>query len=454
MSKRHLITLSLLAASLLTHAETYVHDTTDDPYQWPTDPAVLNHLHDWQQLKFGVLIHWGLYSQAGICESWPICSEDWITRPAGFSYDGFKQWYWGLSRDFCPTDFDASQWAQACADAGMRYVIFTTKHHDGFCLYPTAYTDFSIAHGPFARDARVDAVGQVFDAFRAKDFMIGAYFSKPDWHCQWYWNPYYATPNRRQNYKREQHPDWWERYRLYTQAQLDEITQRYAPLDILWLDGGWVSGDEIGLDSILMRARVGEQAGMLSVDRTIGGLNENYQTPEQTIPREQLPHPWESCISLSDDWGWTPNARFKSPQRIINSLAEIVAKGGSLVLGVGPTPQGLIQPEVVDILKEIGAWLAVNGEAIYGTVPTEVYQSGDIFFTAAPDGSALYAIYAHPEGEPMPAQLSWEGNAPAGSVTLLSTGQALRASTTGSTTTITLPRHLPAAPLALRFAPK
>ena len=196
MFKKFFFALLTIGLSLSAAAQdnSFVHEQSDG-YQWPTDPGVLAKLDQWQDLKFGVLMHWGLYSVPGIVESWNICNEDWIVRPEGTTYEGYKQWYWGLSKEFNPVDFNPEQWASVFKDAGMKYMIFTTKHHDGFCLYDSQYTDFSIAKaGPFAGNPKADAAKYVFDAFRAEDFMIGAYFSKPDWHCEWFWNPYYATP--------------------------------------------------------------------------------------------------------------------------------------------------------------------------------------------------------------------------------------------------------------------
>ena len=214
---------AVCAVTALSAQDSSVHAFSDG-YQWPDDPAVLEKLDRWQDLKFGVLMHWGLYSVPGIVESWNLCNEDWIVRPEGSTYEGYKQWYWGLSEEFNPVDFNPEQWASVFRDAGMKYMIFTTKHHDGFCLFDSQYTDFSIAKGPFASHPRRDAARYVFDAFRAEDFMIGAYFSKPDWHCEYFWNPYYATPGRGINYKVGQHPDWWEKYVTYTRNQLAEIT--------------------------------------------------------------------------------------------------------------------------------------------------------------------------------------------------------------------------------------
>ena len=251
--KRLLLGLGL--SLCLTAAAQGVHERSDG-YQWPTDPAVLQKLDAWQDLKFGVLLHWGIYSVPGIVESWSICNEDWIVRPEGSTYEAYKQWYWNLAGEFNPTEFNPEQWADVFRQAGMKYMIFTTKHHDGFCLYDSAYTDYSIAKGPFSGNPRRDAARYVFDAFRAQGFMTGAYFSKPDWHHPGFWNPYYATPNRHPNYRKELHPDWWQRYLDYTQNQLKEITDgRFGALDILWLDGGWIAGDTVGLNEILPGAR-------------------------------------------------------------------------------------------------------------------------------------------------------------------------------------------------------
>ena len=423
----------------------------DDGYEWPSDPLVLQKLDAWQDLKFGVLIHWGLYSIPGIVESWNLCNEDWVVRPEGSRYEDYKQWYWGLADEFNPVDFDPEQWARVCEDAGMKYSIFTTKHHDGFCLFDTRYGDFSAAKGPFAGNPRKDLARYVFQAFRDRDFMVGAYFSKPDWHHEGFWNPYYATPDRRPNYKKEMHPDWWGSYVDYTRNQLREITGgRYGKLDILWLDGGWISGGEVGLDDVLPDARR-VSPGMLCVDRTIGGKDENYQTPERMVPETQVLHPWESCMPLSNDWGWTPDAPYKSARTVINTLAEITAKGGCLVLGVGPTAAGVIEEKEVLILTQIGSWLKLNGEAIYSTRPTPDYNQGNLWFTASKDGSALYAVYALPDGESLPQTVSWTGNTPKGKVVLLGTGRKLRTVTKDGVTTVTLPKGLPDGSLAFKI---
>ena len=423
-----------------------------DGYQWPSDKAVLEKLDRWQDLKFGVLMHWGIYSVPGIIESWSICNEDWIRRPEGSVYEDYKRWYWGLSDEFNPTKFNPEQWAEVFSRAGMKYMIFTTKHHDGFCMFDSEYSDYGIAHGPFKDNPKKDVAKYVFDAFRSKGFMTGAYFSKPDWHHKGFWNPYYATPNRHPNYKKDKHPDWWQSYVDYTGNQLRELTGgRYGRLDILWLDGGWITRDEVGINEILPEARK-VSPGLICVDRTIKGPNENYQTPEQSIPKTQINHPWESCITLTDSWGWVPDGNFKSSRKVIGMLAEIVAKGGCLVLGVGPTPEGLIEDKAIAILDEIGEWLNRCGEAIYSTRIAEHYNEGNLWFSKSKDGKTVYAVYALEDGKELPSELSWSVNLPRDSkVILLNAGKKLKASVKDGKVTVKIPKGIAPEPLALKI---
>ena len=235
---------------------------------------------------------------------------------------------------------------------------------------------------------------------------------------------------------------------------MEEILSRYGQVDILWLDGGWVckeNNQDIDMPRIAQMAR-SHQPGLIMVDRTIRGPYENYQTPEKTIPETQLNFPWESCIPLSDDWGWVPRPRWKSPEKVISTLVEIVAKGGNLVLGVGPTPQGLIQPEAVTRLNAIGEWLKQNGKAIYNTVTTPIYNDGQVWFTADKDGKTRYAIYLLDEGKHLPRIISWNQNVPKGNVRLLPTGKKLKTKTVNGRTEVTLPRGLKQQSVALEFS--
>jgi beta-glucosidase len=425
-------------------------------YTPPREADVRAHLDQWQALKFGMIIHWGLYAVPGIVESWSICSEDedWIPRDSTMDYNAYKQWYWNLNKEFNPRQFDPDQWAASAKKAGMKYVVFTTKHHDGFAMYDTKYSDYSVAKGLFADHPKADVAKYVFEAFRNQNMMIGAYFSKPDWHSQDYWWSRYATPDRHVNYTIDNHPQRWNDFKQFVYNQIDEITSSYGKIDILWLDGGWVRApkEDIGMDNIARMARR-NQPGLIIVDRTVTGEYENYRTPEKMIPEKQLPYPWETCMPLSKDWGFVPGAIFKSPDVIISTLIEVVAKGGSLLLGVGPTPEGVIEPEVVRILDEIGQWLKANGEAIYNTRNTPIYHDGNVWFTVSKDKLTTYAI-VRPDG-PVPATVSWHGNLPAkgSKMILLADKSVVKYKISGDSVIITVPKSMRAKgkPFAIAF---
>ena len=400
-----------------------------ETYQWPEDALVRAKLEHWQDLKFGMIIHWGLYAVPGIIESWQLCSESWIERDSASSYDKYKNWYWGLKNEFNPVNFNPEQWASAAKDAGMRYVVFTTKHHDGFAMFDTKESDFKITDGPFKNNPRANVTKYVFEAFREKNFMIGAYFSKPDWHSEYFWWPKYATPDRNVNYDIRKYPWRWNKFKEFTYSQISELVHGYGRIDILWLDGGWVRpletvNDEVrawgapippwsqhvDMPRIAAMARQA-QPGLLMVDRTVHGPYENYQTPEQRIPKEKLDHPWESCITLGDAWGFVPNDQYKSSERIIHTLIEVVAKGGSLLLGVGPGADGTLNTVQITRLREIGDWLSKNGSAIYSTRTTVRYQSNNTFFTSG-KGGELYALVCLPSHLTVPTVIEWRGNVP------------------------------------------
>jgi alpha-L-fucosidase len=431
---------------------------TSSQYQWPTDPLVSKKLTAWQDLKFGMIIHWGLYAEAGIIESWSLCSEEWITRDSASDYGKYKEWYWGLNKKFNPQKFNPEQWAKAAKDAGMKYLVFTTKHHDGFNMFDTKQTGFKITNGPFAQHPKSNVALHVFDAFRKEGMMIGAYFSKPDWHCEYYWWPRNATADRNNNYDIRKYPWRWNQYKNFTHAQINELMSDYGAIDILWLDGGWVRpletvneevrswgaaippwSQDIELDKIAVNARK-KQPGLLIVDRTVHGPYENYLTPEQNVPKTKLDYPWESCITLGGAWSYVPNDQFKSANRVIRMLSEIVAKGGSLLLGIGPNPDGTLSELQISRLKEIGDWLKVNGAAIYGTRSTDVYTDNENFFTKGKNGET-YVIVPLKEDEPIPSEITWSKNIPAkgSAVTLLMNGKKVKWEKTSDGVKVVLP---------------
>ena len=404
----------------------------DERYVPETDPAVLEKLDEWQDLKFGLLMHWGAYSQWGIVESWSLCPEEygWCERKKGSNpenYFAYKQEYEDLQKTFNPVKFNPEKWAKAAKNAGMKYVVFTTKHHDGFSMFDSKYTDYKISgtNSPFASNPRSNVAKEVFEAFRNEDMWAGAYFSKPDWHSEYYWDPYFPPKDRNVNYDPKAYPEKWNKFVDFTHNQILELLTDYGDIDILWLDGGWVAktpkseitswydrqakSDETGyvkhriidqdikMDELVEKARE-KQPGLIVVDRAVHGKNQNYLTPENRVPEKPLPYPWESCIISGGGWSWSPNAKYMSGREAVHMLVDIVAKGGNLLLNVAPNAQGEWDQGAYDLLEEIGAWMDVNSEAIYGTKPIAPYKFDNICLTSKEDGS-IYLIYLVDENQ-------------------------------------------------------
>ena len=370
------------------------------------DPVITDRLAEWQDLKFGFMVHWGMYAQWGIVESWSICNEPWINRN-GASYDEYKASYRALNKSFNPKHFDASKWAALAKDAGMKYMVFTTKHHDGFCMFDSKETDYTT----MGREcpAQRDFTAEVVSAFRKAGLWTGLYFSKPDWHNDDYWAHEWATPDRNVNYDVTVHPDRWERFKSFTYNQIREITHNYGDIDILWLDGGWIRPEwslteetrewlgcyqriqDIDMPRIAQMAREGNP-DLIIVDRSVGGRYENYKTPEQQIPDSLLPYPWETCMSMGDSWSYVETDNYKSTKQLIHMLVDIVAKGGNYLLNVGPDADGNIPESAAERLREIGKWMRENGYAIYNTRPLYPYADGNKRYTQSKDGRRKYEI--------------------------------------------------------------
>jgi alpha-L-fucosidase len=407
------------------------HDT--QKYIPETDPLVLKKLEQWQDMKFGLLMHWGPYSQWGIVESWSICPEDydWCQRKkegTPSTYNEYVEAYENLQTTFNPVKFDPEKWASAAKNAGMKYLVFTTKHHDGFCMFDSKYTDYKITDPktPFSVNKKSNITKELFNAFRNKGLWTGAYFSKPDWHSEDYWWSYFPPKNRNVNYDPLIYPEKWQNFVDFTHNQILELLSDYGKVDILWLDGGWVAkqpeeeiqkyyaremaninsgfmkssivNQDIKMDNLVEKARK-KQPGLIVVDRAVEGKNQNYLTPENKVPEKSLPYLWESCIISGGGWSYTNDAEYMSAHQAIQMLVDIVCKGGNLLLNIAPGPDGAWHDNAYKLLDEIGMWMEINGEAIYETRAIAPFKESKVCYTNKKNSNTVYAIYLPDENE-------------------------------------------------------
>lgn len=428
---KHLLTFALLACTGL-GSQAQEHNFSTE-YIPPADPLVKVKLAQWQDLKFGLFMHWGTYSQWGVVESWSICPEDegWTQRrgPHAASYNEYKKAYENLQKTFNPVKFDPTKWATAAKEAGMKYVVFTTKHHDGFSMFDTKETDYKITspNTPFSSSPKSNITKEVFNAFRNEGFLIGAYFSKPDWNTPTYWWPYFPPKDRNVNYDPKKYPEKWNAFKKFTANQIEELMTGYGKVDILWLDGGWVRpfssidtsvewqrtipyDQDIDMASIAAMGRK-HQPGLLVVDRSVGGEFENYVTPEQTIPKKALDYPWESCITMGGSWSYVPNDHYKPARELVHMLLKIISRGGNFLLNIGPSPEGDYADSAYARLKEIGQWMKVHGEGVYGTVSYPPYEDGNVLFVQSKDKKQVYAyvLSGQKDEVSLPASLNVPG---------------------------------------------
>lgn len=311
----------------------------------------------WREARFGLFIHWGLYAiPAG---EWngrivPNVSE-WIMHFGQIPVAEYEP----LKNQFNPVKFDADAWVKLAKDAGMRYLVITTKHHDGFSLFASEHSDYDIEATPYGRDI----MKQIADACRRHGLKIGWYHSILDWH-----HPHANAEH-------------WPKYHDVLVKQCEELLKNYGPIDIMWFDGEWDANwtEEQGRalearlhaiqPGLIINNRIGKSrqgmAGMIANADSAG----DFGTPEQEVPARGLPGvDWESCMTMNDSWGFKKSDHnWKSSDQLIRTLVDIASKGGNFLLNVGPTAEGEIPPESVERLRDIGEWMDANGEAIYGT---------------------------------------------------------------------------------------
>jgi len=337
----------------------------------------------WRDARFGMFIHWGAYAvPAGIHQGKEISGiGEWIMNRANIPIPQYEQYV----KQFNPLKYDAKEWVKIAKDAGMKYMIITSKHHDGFCLWDSEVTDYDIIDAaPFTRDI----LKELSKACKKAGIRLGFYHSIMDWH----------------------HPDAkgenFASYREdYLKPQLKELLTDYGNIEVLWFDGEWINEwtEEQGKDlynyvrnikpDLIVNNRVGKgRQGMqgMNKDKTYAG---DFGTPEQEILSGQSAFDWESCMTMNNTWGFKKNDHnWKSAETLIHNLADIAAKGGNYLLNVGPTAEGLIPEPSVERLSEMGDWLDVNKEAIYITGSLKKYKEDNIRFTMSQDKNYVYAI--------------------------------------------------------------
>lgn len=330
----------------------------------PAKPDDDHRLDWWQDARFGLFIHWGLYAVPAGEWGDQKGHGEWIRETAHIPVTEYEK----LLTKFNPVKFDADKWVKMAKDAGMKYIVITSKHHDGFALFDSKTGDFNVMRTPFKRDI----MKELSAACHKAGIKMCWYHSIMDWH-----HPDYL-PRRSWEDRPADGADF-NRYINFLHQQVSELLTNYGEIGVMWFDGEWERtwNHELGQPlydlcrklqpNVIVNNRVdvgrGGMAGM-----TEAGYAGDYGTPEQEIPATGVPNPWETCMTMNDHWGYNRNDfNYKSTREIIRMLSDIASKGGNYLLNIGPTAEGEFPPESVQRLKEIGAWMRVNGEAIYGT---------------------------------------------------------------------------------------
>ncbi len=350
----------------------------------------------WKEARFGMFIHWGAYAiPAGFYHDEPIKGiGEWIMHTANVPIPEYE----AFVRQFNPTSFEARSWVKTAKAAGMKYLVITTKHHDGFCLWDSKVTEYDImGTSPFHRDV----LQELADACKAEGVRLCFYHSIMDWH----------QPDAKSvNYPHQttENPDWARYRETYLKPQLVELITKYDPA-VLWFDGEWIPEwtEEQGRDlynylrnikpDLIINNRVGKGRDGMQGMSTYAHAAGDFGTPEQEILASSSALPWETCMTMNDTWGFRKDdTNWKSSETLVHQLIDATAKGGNYLLNVGPTAEGIIPEASVTRLQEMGKWMDLNGECIYGVVSIPEYKEGeDIRYTQSADGKVLYAIALH-----------------------------------------------------------
>lgn len=311
--------------------------------------------------RFGMFVHWGHSSQQGLELSWPLVGGV-FSLP--FCSNIPVEQYHATAPQFNPQHYDPAAWAALAQQLGMQYVVLTAKHHDGFALFHTQESTFSIQHTPYEQDL----VRQFVEAMRAAGLRVGLYFSLIDWHHPDY--PAFTEADKPYRFGeyRQPTPEQWERFTQFMFAQVQELLTNYGPIDVLWFDGGWERTPEQWRVQELHTLIRSLQPELLINDR-LPGFGD-FATPEQFIPSQPLEGDWETCMTINESWGYnTQDTQFKSPRQLIHTLCEVAGKGGNLLLNVSPMGDGALPPALLERLMTIADWMQGNQESVVGTSP-------------------------------------------------------------------------------------
>jgi alpha-L-fucosidase len=314
-----------------------------------------------QEAGLGLFVHWDHTSQQGIEISWPLVDKSIIPGRTHAEAQVTADQYHSTAATFNPARWDASELARLARMSGIRYLIFTARHHAGYSMYHTKHDNYSIEHSPYQKDI----TREVFDALRAEGVRVGLYYSLSDWHHPDYPpftdadRPYAHDKNRRAA------PEAWDRYLDYVKAQLTELLTDYGQIDLIWFDGEWERSEEEWRPHEIRDLVKALQPDVVINDRLLS--QGDYVTPEQSMPVTPPGQPWEMCLSIGESWAWRPDdTDFKPARQLAEYLIETVSRGGNLLLGLAIKGDGTFPSGEVSRLKSLGSWLASHGESIYG----------------------------------------------------------------------------------------